>query len=1111
MENYKDLLKSNIEERNRIKDEIKQLEEDIFKYQNRGDHSSATHCIEKKGYLNANLSKIENEIARLERIIKNDGVDPYAPVPVTNNSPSESSNLPIDNGTIKTSMTIDVSINGTKGKGDNQQTIHDSHSQTVTRTSDIKNNQVVNQQTSVDSNSSRQTITNPKTNRIGTTSRNRNNKRTYRKPQQSPNKTTNFITAREIREKQKMELFISNYKNGKSWVESAKLSNVTSRKASKWYNQGKNNFSNNTRFFYGQINHIETHRFEEDKESSSYHKFDFVAKKTKKDERKKMDLFIDFLKQGHNWEKSAELSKIPSTQADIWYRRGSYNFSQNTSYFYNQAKKLKIAPSLINTNLLKESNENVSSPEIIEVEVIDNVVDVNEDNVIDVEVISEDNAAEETEIIISNENLIDDKKSKMNLILFNLKEGKSLEKASEIAGISIDIVNEWIIKGKNGDIKYIDFYNEYKLFRGNIPDKYFKSSVNNDNKVHYSLGERIEKMDSIHNDFDNVKSLSKNIDEKISQDEFKLRLENLIKKFRLKKEEKVRELEINNKIISSYGYEDCKSIEDFEDKKIQIKGEVKNIDEEIRDAGLKNKHALVYSLQNKKARLKIQLLEINDIINLLSKQETLEQDIKEINDKINDLKKQLDDIQDERKQMDKFLEAYRDSKSCEDAAKAVNIKVQRIVNWIHEGRDRSNFNKIYFYNELNRIKKEKERIRRGEELRKLKRERISKLLIQLRNGKTINQACEIVDVNANDVSRWYDAGRKGDGNVNIDFYNQVNEIESMHVFLANFRKVKSIKKAINITNITQKQFDQWYDGKGDVSENTSWFKEQIDEVESIIYNQKIKKNKVSSSSACSNKISVNNKPKINYYGPKNSFDRKQRENMEKITSEMKKGSSRFEAAEKYNIPSSTIIKWYNQGKEGFSNNTIYFYRNVNLIEPVEHEVEKMNIILSAVKKGKSLKEAAESTNIPIRLVNSWYDNGKHGLNDHTIYFYKQVQIENQKEFNQMGRVLDALNNGMSKYEACKIAEVSVSKLDDWIKQGKSGENRNAEYFVKEFDKLNIIDDYAKFNNRGLNLKLCPQCGEVVDMSQNYCNFCGYQLKIVKKRKQGIFDKLKGLF
>ena len=32
---YETLLKNNIEERNRIKDEIKVLEEDIFKYQNR--------------------------------------------------------------------------------------------------------------------------------------------------------------------------------------------------------------------------------------------------------------------------------------------------------------------------------------------------------------------------------------------------------------------------------------------------------------------------------------------------------------------------------------------------------------------------------------------------------------------------------------------------------------------------------------------------------------------------------------------------------------------------------------------------------------------------------------------------------------------------------------------------------------------------------------------------------------------------------------------------------------------------------------------------------------------------------------------------------------------
>lgn len=1082
---YESLLKNNIEERNRIKDEIKVLEEDIFKYQNRGDFSAATNCIEKKGYLNANLSEIEKEISRLERIIKNNGVDPYAPVPVSN-SPNKPTNVSIDDGTITTTMTLDIEFEGTKGQGKDKQNIYQTHSQSVKQDSEIKNGEIVNQVSNVNTTSSKQTHKELETN-------------ISRYEQISKNNDS--LTPRERYEKKKMELFISNLKRGKTWDQAAAFSQISSIAASNWYQDGSKNLSKNTRYFYNEIKYLEDHNKLKNKGFKKHNENkNSFSKYIKRNERKKMISFLNYIKQGFSWDESARLAKISPTQPNTWYRMGSKDFSDNTSYFYNQLKKLN------KTSNLKINNKLVY-PETSDVNVSNNInaVSGENDDIIDVKVKTKKEIADKNKTIITDENLIKDKKSKMNLIIFNLKEGKSLEKTSEIVDISIDIINSWIIKGKNGNIEYVDFYNQCKLLGVNLPIEYFKSyKMNNESKLEYNLEKRMEKLDLIHDDFNKVKSLSDEINEKISQKEFKTRLENLISQFKSKKQEKQKEIELNEKIIKSYGFTDCNTLEDFKNKKIQIKKDLNEVEEDIREARLKNKRSLILSLQNKKARYKTQLLDIDNIIQLLSKQESLEQDINEINGKIKELKQKLIDIQDERKQMDEFLEVYRNAESCQEALNLVDIKKQRIVNWIHEGRDGTNTNKIYFFNEFNKIKAEKERIRRGEELRKLKTKQISQLLTHLRNRKTKPLACKIVGVKITTFYRWYDDGKNGGSDENIDFYLQVKEITQIHKFLKVFKKFKSIKKTVEKTKTSNKQLNQWiYDGKQQKSENAIYFYNEFKKIKDGI-------EKTKSPISSGTKITLpTHKPKINYYGSKNSFERKQREHMVNVISEMKNGYSEFEAAIICNIPLTTVKKWYCQGKEGYSDNTVYFYKNVNLIEPDNNELERMNKIIEEVKKGKSLKEAAKTVNIPIRLVNAWFDYGKHELNKNTSYFFKQIQNENQKEFYKMGLVLDGLNNGMSKTDACKIADIPLSKLNSWIDEGRNGENKNAEYFIKEYDKLGLSDENS--HNGKSKYKYCSNCGKKVDVSQNYCHFCGYQLKYSKKKNQSIFDKLKGLF
>lgn len=153
-------------------------------------------------------------------------------------------------------------------------------------------------------------------------------------------------------------------------------------------------------------------------------------------------------------------------------------------------------------------------------------------------------------------------------------------------------------------------------------------------------------------------------------------------------------------------FNNCKTHNDFKIRKLSFQLELDNVKEDILKAGSKYDPALVYALKNKEGRIKIKLNEVNDILVLFDKINRLNDEIINLENKIKKLGgiKHMDE---ERKQMNIVLKALRKNYSREDAARLANVDLKRIVNWIHEGKNKTNKNKIYFFRQYSRINSNK--------------------------------------------------------------------------------------------------------------------------------------------------------------------------------------------------------------------------------------------------------------------------------------------------------------------------------------------------------------------------------------------------------------------
>lgn len=394
------------------------------------------------------------------------------------------------------------------------------------------------------------------------------------------------------------------------------------------------------------------------------------------------------------------------------------------------------------------------------------------------------------------------------------------------------------------------------------------------------------------------------------------------------------------------------------------------------------------------------------------------------------------------------------------------------------------------------------------EYSKIQIEKMEMVIKYMLEGKTRAQAANGASVSVSQVNEWYNDGRNAKNRDVIKFYKRVRDIESyiknnaqekrtMGRVLNYLKMGKTYDEAASYVHINPNLICKWRrEGLNKENPNSVYFYNNLKKIN----NKSIKSKQNISTSNFDNVI---------------TFDEKQKEKMDAVLTYIKQGNSRSEASKLANVPAITINNWYSQGSNGNSDNTIYFFNQVNLIESKnesEKELEKMNLALNPLRKNKNFKNR---NNIDENMIKSRLKDGENNVTQNTSYSYNEyLKIEIEKDLQKMGKFLELQKEGKNVNEACELTGISLSRLNHWIDQGKRGNNIQASYFVEEYDKLkqNKTDgEYIYIHKKYKRPVECPRCHCKIDFGQNFCHNCGHQLIKKEKRNSSILDKIRSLF
>ncbi|WP_296846687.1 hypothetical protein [uncultured Methanobrevibacter sp.] len=155
---------------------------------------------------------------------------------------------------------------------------------------------------------------------------------------------TKVEKTKEFTKKEQMDIVIENIKNGKTDKEAAKNAGITLYKITYWFNEGKNNSSNETVDFYKR--YIEAKK--EAKMNSFNHFYVIQSYSHKQDltiadtlRKQQMENVLKEIGSGSSLKTAAFNSSITYETLQYWYKRGKQNFGEEYNEFYEKINILQ--------------------------------------------------------------------------------------------------------------------------------------------------------------------------------------------------------------------------------------------------------------------------------------------------------------------------------------------------------------------------------------------------------------------------------------------------------------------------------------------------------------------------------------------------------------------------------------------------------------------------------------------------------------------------------------------------------------------------------------------------------------------------------------------------
>ena len=195
-----------------------------------------------------------------------------------------------------------------------------------------------------------------------------------------------------------------------------------------------------------------------------------------------------------------------------------------------------------------------------------------------------------------------------------------------------------------------------------------------------------------------------------------------------------------------------------------------------------------------------------------------------------------------------------------------------------------------------------------------------------------------------------------------------------------------------------------------------------------------------------------------------------REKMNIILKERKSGKSRELCARDTGIPITDVIKWYYGGKNGNSEDNIYFYEKLSEIEEnlkkrddvlndfnVPDNVDKRNAYLDNIREGKTRREACEIVGLDFDKVTTWDSLGNRKIEPYDE-FYRQysearaVAEKNNKidNINVKNAIVNLIRKSLTLHEAASSLHGGKyeNNIINWYNAGKDGVEAHVDFYQK---------------------------------------------------------------
>ena len=485
---------------------------------------------------------------------------------------------------------------------------------------------------------------------------------------------------------------------------------------------------------------------------------------------------------------------------------------------------------------------------------------------------------------------------------------------------------------------------------------------------------------------------------------------------------------------------------------------------------------------------------------------------------------------DENSQFDNILNAFKDDITMIQAAKSVGVSNTEVTKYYIEGKN-GNPKYVYFYNEINKIKRSKDekkpcpkcKMSNGYAINgKCKNcgyvnisilnlnEKMDFVLSHIKKNNSVKAAKEL-DIPYENIKNWNNLGKSGispydkfyNGIINIKNESKDNALKRRKIDIIeerlneNLRQIQSSELTLDKNSLKLKNID--FSNKNIKSE----YDKLILEINIMKNDLIFQKNEIRSIKENLSKYSLEELDDVKTFEIKNT---------KIITPEVNK---LLKINDEY---IKKITEEHNNKVQKLEGKIKNIKENIKVIDNYLSQLDEINFVESFKSKRieliKELKYYKSELNSKINYLN----NGEDVKIDFTDFSFKVHDLISNNErliLKQMQLVTDNLDINKDLNQICNDLEVSCNDVRLWYSLGKSGNNDYEEFYTKIFN-FNQLHDKIKYQSTNENL--INECGDLINEINIHIEEIDddisklnkiYFIKSLKSEKYKLIGKLNG--